>query len=150
MARQDAERMKSEQLNDIAQVQIESNQILMMAEDSAVAIETAARTRVALERIDPIKVMSEPVRAEYHGATLKEIASGIMPVGWRVNTDFSEKPELENRRYEFVSTDGRDLALRRLTNSVRDAKVRFSYFWDLTDEQGNPSPMILITDRKHN
>ncbi len=150
VARQEAERFKTEQLIDIAQVQIESNQILMMAENSAVAIETAARTRVALERIDPVRVMSEPVTAEYHGATIKDIVSGIMPVGWRVQTDFSEKPELENRRYQFVSTDSRDLALRRLTSSVRDAKVRFSYFWDLTDEQGNPSPMILITDRKYN
>lgn len=150
IARQEAERMKTEQLIDIAKVQVESEQILMMAEDSAVAIETAARTRVTLERIDPVVVMSEPVAAEYNAATLQEIVSGIMPVGWRVKTDFSEKPELETRRYQFVSTDPRDLALRRLTNSVRDAKVRFSYFWDLTDDQGNPSPMILITDRKFN
>jgi len=150
LALQDAERMKTEHLIDIAQVQVESEQILMMAEDSAVAIETAARTRVSLERVDPVVVMSEPVTAEFNAATLHEIVSGIMPVGWRVKTDFSEKPELESRRYQFVSTDPRDLALRRLTNSVRDAKVRFSYFWDLTDDPGNPSPMILITDRKFN
>ncbi|MDQ2510444.1 hypothetical protein RBJ06_06890, partial [Pseudomonas aeruginosa] len=62
-------------------------------------------------------------------------------------TAFYNKPELETRRYEFISTDARDIALRKLTASVRDARVRYQYFWDLTDEQGNPSPMILITDR---
>jgi len=38
------------------------------------------------------------------------------------------------------------LALRQLTASVRDARVRFKYFWDLKDAQGNPSPMILLSD----
>ena len=64
-----------------------------------------------------------------------------MPVGWRVQTDFTTKPELSNRRYDFVSTDPRDVALRKLTSSIRDARVRFQYFWDLTDASGNPAPM---------
>lgn len=42
-----------------------------------------------------------------------------MPVGWRVKTAFYNKPELETRRYEFISTDARDIALRKLTASVR-------------------------------
>lgn len=143
----EADRMKAEQLVDIGQLRQDSEQILMMAETSAEVIETSARQRVTLERVDPSVVLNEPVKAEYQASTIKEIVTGLMPVGWRVKTDFGNRPELENRRYEFVSTDSRDLALRKLTGSVRDAKVRFAYFWDLTDENGNPSPMILITDR---
>ncbi len=89
----------------------------------------------------------EPVKAEYQSATMEEIARGMMPAGWRVEVEFSNRPELADRRYQFISTDPRDLALRKLTSSVRDARVRFAYFWDLTDANGNPAPMLLITDR---
>ncbi|EPL3136752.1 hypothetical protein NOX69_003498 [Pseudomonas aeruginosa] len=146
-AQSKADQVQVAQLTDIEQIRTESKQLLMLAENNAEMIETAARKRVTLERVDPTVVINEPVEAEYQGATLKEIVEGIMPVGWRVKTAFYNKPELETRRYEFISTDARDIALRKLTASVRDARVRYQYFWDLTDEQGNPSPMILITDR---
>jgi hypothetical protein len=81
------------------------------------------------------------------GATLEEIVRGLMPVGWRVKTDFITKPELLTRRYDYVTTDARDVAVRKLTSSIRDARVRFQYFWDLTDSAGNPAPMIILTDR---
>ena len=132
---------------EVARIKQESEQILMMAESSAVAIESAARQRVLLERVDPTVVLNEPVQAEYHAATLEEIAAGLMPEGWRVRVEFHARPDLAERRYQFISTDPRDLALRKLTSSVRDAKVRFAYFWDLTDSAGNPAPMLLITDR---
>ncbi|MBM5458964.1 hypothetical protein H8F21_15460 [Pseudomonas sp. P66] len=146
-AQHQAERVKYEQVADIANIKAQSDQLLMLAENNAEVIESAAHKRVILERIDPTVVMNEPVTAEYQAATIKEIVSGIMPSGWRVQTDFNRKPELEIRRYQFVSTDARDLALRHLTASVRDAKVRYQYFWDLKDPEGNPSPMILLTDR---
>ncbi|HDS1721529.1 TPA: hypothetical protein QEM58_000079 [Pseudomonas putida] len=139
--------MKTDGANQVALIQQESKQILMMAENSAVAIETAAKKRVQMERIDPTVVLNEPVKAEYQSATMEEIARGMMPQGWRIQVEFSSKPELAERRYQFISTDPRDLALRKLTSSVRDARVRFAYFWDLTDSNGNPSPMLLITDR---
>ncbi len=142
-----AAQMKQEGALQVARIKEESQQILMMAESSAIAIETAAKSRVALERVDPTVVLNESVRAEYHSATLEEIAKGLMPNGWRVMVEFNNRPELADRRYQFISTDPRDLALRKLTSSVRDAKVRFAYFWDLTDANGNPSPMLLITDR---
>ena len=132
---------------EVARIKQESEQILMMAESSAVAIESAARQRVLLERVDPTVVLNEPGQAEYHAATLEEIAAGLMPEGWRVQVEFHARPDLAERRYQFISTDPRDLALRKLTSSVRDAKVRFAYFWDLTDSAGNPAPMLLITDR---
>ena len=146
-AQQQAERVKIEQVADIASIRAHSDQLLMLAENNAEVIESAAHKRVILERIDPTVVMNEPVTAEYQGATIKEIVQGIMPTGWRVETDFNKKPELETRRYQFISTDARDLALRHLTASVRDSRVRFQYFWDLKDPQGNPAPMILMTDR---
>ncbi|WP_439126008.1 MAG: hypothetical protein ACNJA3_29330 (plasmid) [Pseudomonas rhizophila] len=146
-AQQQAERVKYEQVAAVANIKAHSDQLLMLAENNAEVIESSAHKRVILERIDPTVVMNETVTAEYQAATIKEIVTGIMPNGWRVKTDFSRKPELEVRTYEFVSTDARDVALRSLTASVRDAKVRYQYFWDLKDAGGNPSPMILLTDR---
>lgn len=141
-------RMKDDGANQVARVKQESKQILMMAENSAVAIETAAKKRVQLERIDPVVVLNEAVNVEYQSATMEQIAIGIMPTGWRVQVEFSQRPELAERSYQFISTDPRDLALRKLTGSVRDTRVRFAYFWDLTDPAtGKPSPMLLITDR---
>lgn len=146
-AQAQAERVKVEQVADIATIKAHSDQLLMLAENNAEVIESAAHKRVILERIDPTKVLNEPVTVEYQGATIKEIVTGIMPVGWRVTTDFAKRPELETRRYQFISTESRDVALRGLTGEIRDARVRFKYFWDLKDPQGNPEPMILLTDR---
>lgn len=143
----DAAKRKVDSAYQVAEIKQQSQQILMMAENSAVAIEGAAKKRVQLERIDPSVVLNEPVKAEYQASTMEEIARGLMPQGWRIQVEFSTRPELAERRYQFISTDPRDLALRKLTASVRDARVRFAYFWDLTDAQGNPAPMLLITDR---
>ncbi len=143
----EASQLKAEGANHVAMIKQESQQILMMAESSAVAIESAAKKRVQLERVDPTVVLNEPVKAEYHSATMEEIARGLMPEGWRVQVEFSNRPELADRRYQFISTDPRDLALRKLTASVRDSRIRFAYFWDLTDANGSPAPMLLITDR---
>ena len=76
--------MKTDGANQVALIQHESKQILMMAENSAVAIETAAKKRVQMERIDPTVVLNEPVKAEYQSATMEEIARGMMPEGWRI------------------------------------------------------------------
>lgn len=143
----EAQRIEMEGALQVAKIEEQSQQILMMAESSARVIESAAKNRVALERIDPTVVLNEPVKAEFEAATLEEIARGLMPEGWRVKVEFDVRPELADRRYQFISTDPRDLALRKLTASVRDAKVRFAYFWDLKDAQDNPSPLLLITDR---
>lgn len=143
----EASKLKVDGASQVARIKEESQQILMMAENSAVAIESAAKKRVQLERIDPTVVLNEPVKAEYQASTMEEIARGLMPHGWRIQVEFSARPELADRRYQFISTDPRDLALRKLTSSVRDARVRFAYFWDLTDANGNPAPMLLITDR---
>lgn len=143
----EAAKLKDDGAMQVARIKQESQQILMMAESSAVAIESAAKKRVQLERVDPTVVLNEPVKAEYQSATMEEIARGLMPEGWRVEVEFSNRPELADRRYQFISTDPRDLALRKLTSSVRDSRVRFAYFWDLTDAQGNPAPMLLITDQ---
>ena len=143
----EASKLKQDGFTQVARIKQESQQILMMAENSAVAIESAAKQRVKIERIDPTVVLNEAVKAEYESATMEEIARGMMPPGWRIDVEFSARPELAERRYQFISTDPRDLALRKLTASVRDARVRFAYFWDLTDANGNPSPKLLITDR---
>ena len=146
-AQQQAERVKYEQVADIATIKAHSDQLLMLAENNAEVIESAAHKRVILERIDPTVVMNEPVSVDYQAATLNEIIKGLMPQGWRVRMDFVRQPELESRRYQFTSTDPRDLAIRKLTSSIRDSRVTFQYFWDLKDAAGNPSPLILITDR---
>lgn len=144
---QDVAKLEKEGDLEVARIKQESQQILMLAESSAVAIESAAKNRLVLEQIDPTVVMNERIKAEFQGATMYEIARSIMPESWRVQVNFHTRPELAERRYEFISTDPRDLALRKLTGSVRDAKVTFAYFWDLTDAGGNPEPLLLITDR---
>lgn len=48
---------------------------MMMAEQNAEVIETAAKKRVVLERIDPTVVMNEPVKVEYQGATLMKLSA---------------------------------------------------------------------------
>lgn len=146
-AQAQAERVKVEQVADIATIKAHSDQLLMLAENNAEVIESAAHKRVILERIDPTFVLNEQVSVQYQGATLKEIVIGMMPAGWDVQTDFTKRPELATRRYQFISTESRDVALRALTSEIRDARVRFKYFWDLKDPQGNPAPMILLTDR---
>lgn len=146
-AQAQAERVKVEQVADIASIKAHSDQLLMLAENNAEVIESAAHKRVILERIDPTFVLNEQVSVQYQGATLKEIVIGIMPAGWDVQTDFTKRRELETRRYQFISTESRDVALRALTSEIRDARVRFKYFWDFKDPQGNPAPMILLTDR---
>lgn len=143
----EASKLRDNGTNEVERVKKESQQILMMAESNAVAIESAAKKRVQLERLDPTVVLNETVKVEFQASTMEQIARGIMPAGWRVEVEFSSRPELAERRYQFISTDPRDLALRKLTGSVRDSRVRFAYFWDLLDDQGNPSPMLLITDR---
>lgn len=145
-AQREAERVKQEQIAEFAHMKAQSEQLLMLAESKAEIIESSAHKRVILERIDPTVVMNGTVSVEYEAATIKEIVTGMMPKGWRVEVDFRKHPQLLTRRYQFISTDPRDLALRQLTASVRDARVRFKYFWDLKDGQGNPSPMILLSD----
>lgn len=146
-AQSKAEEIKASQLAEISAAKTQSSKLVLLAQNNAQAIEQSAKQRVTLERIDPTVVLNETVTAEFQSATIKQIVESIMPIGWRVKTDFSVVPELNTRRYEFYSTDPRDLALRKLTMSVRDARVRFQYFWDLKDNSGNPSPMILVTDR---
>lgn len=146
-AQSKAEEIKASQLAEISAAKTQSSKLVLLAQNNAQAIEQSAKQRVTLERIDPTVVLNETVTAEFQSATIKQIVESIMPVGWRVKTDLSVVPELNTRRYEFYSTDPRDLALRKLTMSVRDARVRFQYFWDLKDNSGNPSPMILVTDR---
>jgi hypothetical protein len=59
----EASQLKDEGVNQVALIKQESQQILMMAESSAVAIESAAKNRVQLERIDPTVVLNESVKA---------------------------------------------------------------------------------------
>lgn len=49
-----------------------------------------------------------------------------MPIGWRVQVEFQSRPELLERRYQFISTDPRDLALRETHRLCkRDAREYF-------------------------
>lgn len=145
-AQEEVEVQRQEYLATLDNIRAEGNQLLMMAEANAEVVETKARTKVQLERIDPTVVLNEAIEAEFAGATLREIVTSIMPEGWRVEVEFSKKPELEIRRYQFISTDPRDVAIRRLLSSVRDARVSHQYFWDLTKD-GEPAPMILLSVR---
>lgn len=126
---------------------IRSTEIEMAARKRAEVIEGKARSRLAKRTLDPIAVMTENVSMDAQSATIKDIARAIMPENWEIRTDFHNKPDIEHRRYMFTTTQQRDIALRQLLSSVSDARVTHQYMWDLVDEEGNPAPVLIISDR---
>jgi hypothetical protein len=129
--------------------------IELAARQKAQLIEEAAIARVAKRTLDPVYVMSEQIsfpgnsgKAVGEALTIEQIARAIMPEGWTIFVDFHVKPEIANRTFIFTSTDPRDTALRKLTASVADHPVYYSYLWDLVDAGGKPSPTLILTDKR--
>jgi hypothetical protein len=110
-----------------------------------------SQVNLAKQTIIPAKVMNEQISVtatNENVGTLKEITKMIMPSSWIVNESYKEGSKLHTQRFEFMTTDRRDSALRSLYSGVETDKVRFKYFWDLVDKDGYPAPVILITDHK--
>lgn len=93
--------------------------------------------------LGPVEIRSTPVAVEVAAGTVEEIATAIMPVGWRVLVDVRDDGLLQ-RRFQYVSTKSRDQALRDLLKPVG---LQHQYFFDLKDATGNASPLLVISQR---
>ena len=93
--------------------------------------------------LTPIEIQSARVAVEISAGTIEEIANAIMPLGWRVLVDIKDASVLQ-KRFQYVSTKSRDQALRDL---LLPAGLQHQYFFDLTDNSGAKSPLLVISSR---
>lgn len=94
--------------------------------------------------LDPDHVRNQEVSIDIDAATIEEIATAIMPRGWRVRLSTSDK-EVHEAKYEFVSSDPREVALRKL---LLGTGLGYKFFFNLKNEQGKPSPLLVISEVK--
>lgn len=94
--------------------------------------------------LDPDFVRNQEVSVEFNAATIEEIATHLMPRGWRVRLSTSDQ-EAHQAQYEFVSSDAREVALRKL---LYGTGLGYKMFFNLKDDHGNPSPLLVISEVK--
>lgn len=94
--------------------------------------------------LDPDFVRNQEVSVEFGSATIEEIATHLMPRGWRVRLSTADQ-EAHHAQYEFVSSDAREVALRKL---LYGTGLGYKMFFNLKDDQGNPSPLLVISEVK--
>lgn len=94
--------------------------------------------------LDPDFVRNQEVNVEIPAGTIEEIARQMMPRGWRVRLSSSDE-DLKTSRFEFISSDPRDIALRKL---LRGTGLGFKYFFDLKSPTGMASPLLVISEVK--
>lgn len=94
--------------------------------------------------LDPDFVRNQEVSVEFSSATIEEIATHLMPRGWRVRLSTSDR-EAHQAQYEFVSSDAREVALRKL---LFGTGLGYKMFFNLKDDHGNPSPLLVISEVK--
>lgn len=109
------------------------------AEDSSTPLAEAPLTPYEL---DPDYVRNQEVNVDIPAATIEEIAQRLMPRGWRVRLSTADA-DVHAAKYEFVSSDPREVALRNL---LRGTGLGYKLFFDLKDEYGDPSPLLVISE----
>lgn len=92
--------------------------------------------------LDPDFVRNQEVSVEFSAATIEEIAYQIMPRGWRVRLS-SPDQEIHEAQFEFISSDPREVALRKL---LYDTGLGYKMFFNLKDDHGKPSPLLVISE----
>lgn len=120
-----------------------AEQIVLDAKRDAALIRQSADHQQAPTDLTPVEIQNSPVAVELSAGTVKEIATAIMPAGWRVLIDVKDQSVLQ-RRFQFVSTKSRDQALRDLLKPVG---LKHQYFFDLKNAQGQESPLLVISKR---
>lgn len=103
---------------------------------------TAETAPLSQYELDPDFVRNQEVSIDMPGATIEEIAQRLMPRGWRVRLSTSD-PDVHSSKYEFVSSDAREVALRKL---LIGTGLGYKMFFNLKDEHGNPSPLLVISE----
>lgn len=122
---------------------------------SGAQIENAEKTARA-QRIktimDPVALMTEQIRVNFlEGATLEVIVRSIMPPEWDVYVDYDlEHKHLHDKIFQYAATASRQMCLSGLRKeAVRGGdRVFLEPVMDMTDELGNPAPLIIISARK--
>lgn len=94
--------------------------------------------------LDPDFVRNQEVSVEFGAATIEEIATHLMPRGWRVRLSTADQ-DVHHAQYEFVSSDAREVALRKL---LYGTGLGYKMFFNLKDNHGNPSPLLVISEVK--
>lgn len=120
-----------------------AEQIIADARKDAIRIRQQASSGQLPADLTPIQIRNTPVAVEINAGTVQEIATAIMPAGWRVKVDVKDDSLLQ-RRFQFVSTKSRDQALRDLLTPLQ---LRHHYFFDLKNANGESSPLLVISKR---
>lgn len=126
----------------IAKAEEAAVEIIRAAEMEAEAIINRAGVESENPKSTPLAIKNEEVAVELHGATVEEIANALMPQGWRVLVDV-KKSEIKGKRFQYISTKSRDQALIGLTKPL---DLNYRYFFNLKDEAGESSPLLVISD----
>ena len=119
----------------ILEAEKEAQEILRVAREEADAI------RDSKETLDPLAVQNGKVAVEINSGTIVEILAAIMPPRWRVMIDV-EDSEVAKRKFQFVSNRSREQALNDLLKPIG---MTHHYFFDLKDNHGNNSPLIVVS-----
>ncbi|MBL4869223.1 MAG: hypothetical protein JKY67_22910 [Pseudomonadales bacterium] len=127
----------------LVKVETAADDIVMAAELEAKQLKANAKIVSMQSNLDPLKVKNEIVAVELQSATIEEIANALMPMGWRVMVDVSDDG-IKSRRFQFVTTKPRDQALAIL---VKTLGLKYQYFFDLADEEGVPTPLLVISEK---
>lgn len=146
-AAEEAHALAQQTRREAAEAHARSDELLAAAEKEAERRIELAKTQLAVRSIDPAIVMNEQISGNFVGATIREIAEGLMPENWTVRTDFSKYPELDAYTLEFVTTQRRGEAMNTLANFDRTRPLQVRYFYDLMDGSGNAAPLVIITDQ---
>ncbi len=95
------------------------------------------------DKISPLAVKNAAVAVEIAAGTIEEIATAIMPEGWRILVDVKD-PKIKDRRFQYVTTKAREQALSDLLNSI---DMSHQYFFELVNADGEASPLLVISKR---
>lgn len=128
----------------IANAQQVAKNIVDAANVEAEAIRRQARGESIDSSLDPESVRSELIAIDISSGTLEQIVRSIMPQNWRIRVDLIDVRQSE-RRFQFVSTRTREQALADLLIPLG---FNHQYFFELKDETGAPSPLLVISERK--
>ena len=142
---------KSEEISQMrellmqAQVELKNshqlaNKIVIQAKLDADKIRQEAALSVQPVMNNFATVKKQSISIEAHGVTLTELLSQIMPSNWRVLIDIKDK-SIQAKRISFISTQPRDIALKEITRSLN---LEYRYYFNLKDELGMPSPLLVV------
>jgi len=95
------------------------------------------------DKANPLVVKNAAVAVEIAAGTIEEIATAIMPEGWRILVDVKD-PKIKERRFQYVTTKAREQALSDLLNSIG---MSHQYFFELVNADGEASPLLVISKR---